>query len=782
MLLTNLKAFLKFLGRNKVYTAVTVAGFGVSLMFVVVLGLHVRGELSVDSFHEKKDRIYMVVTDNETNGRISAFGNPVGPWLAANYPDVESFVRVMAHEGEITIPGNDEIIDAKGLLADSIFFTTFSFPLIEGNPSHVLERRGSMVVSETFAGRLFGTDDPIGKSIRFASVDLEVTGVMADFPSNTLFPKPDFVADYTILDDLWGYEVIGNHDNSSWPLFVVEREGGDIRAHRESMVEGLKTESWVFEQGFYDNIDFVPLEEVYFGGIADFMLGMRRNSMTGVMLYLGIALLILVVALLNYVNMTVAQAGFRGKEVALKKLHGAGRGMIVSQLLVESLVVTLISFATGVMLTFATEPFFDRALGTTLGLSSAFTLPVVLAMVGLIVVLALISGIVPAMLMSRFKPIEIIKGSFSRRVKGVYSRVLAVFQYAVSIALLICSALIVMQSRYLATRDVGLDRDGVMLIGNIEQDVNRQKTVASLLADIPGVEAVSRVGRNPFNSWGGNWSFDYNGEPQSFETFDVDSTFFRLFGVTFEPTGADPHAGNVIYLNRPGYNALKADQTGNVVNINTNNTFTVVGILSDFNFRPLKEAQGSMMLQVHDNLSAGVIAVKIAAGGDFIATSERVAREYANFVGTDRFEWEWADDTVYEFYEAERRTSRIMGAFTVLVMLIMFMGIFAMSIYVLRQKEKEIAIRKINGSTIGEILALLGRQSLVSVAIAFVVAVPVAWWAMSHWLESFPYRIDLKWWVFVAAGMAVILLLFVCVGWQSYRAATANPVNSLKSE
>jgi putative ABC transport system permease protein len=177
-----------------------------------------------------------------------------------------------------------------------------------------------------------------------------------------------------------------------------------------------------------------------------------------------------------------------------------------------------------------------------------------------------------------------------------------------------------------------------------------------------------------------------------------------------------------------------------------------------------------------------VIAVKIAAGGDFIAASERVVKEYAAFVGTDRFEWEWADDTVYEFYEAERRTSRIMGAFTVLVMLIMFMGIFAMSLYVLRQKEREIAIRKVNGSTIGEILALLGRQSLVSVATAFVVACPVAWWAMSRWLEGFPYRIPVAWWTFVAAGLLVLALTFICVGWQSWRAATANPVKSLKSE
>jgi putative ABC transport system permease protein len=780
MLLTNLKAFIKFLGRNKVYTLVTVAGFGVSLMFVIVLGLYVRQELSVDKFHEHKERIYLAVGEG-AGGWDAAFGNTIGPWLAENYPDVERYVRVMSHEGEVELPGR-EPIDARGMLADSTFFSVFSFPLVEGNPSMVLSQPGSVVVTPSFAARMFGEQDPIGKSVEFSGIDLVVTGVMAPLPRNTLFPEVDFVAEYGMLNDLWGYDVLSNDNNSSWPLFVVEREGGDIRAQRESIFEGLKKYSWTFARGFTTDIDFIPIEDVYFGKIHDYMLKMRQNSLTGVMLYLGIALLILVVALLNYVNMTVAQAGFRGKEVALKKLHGAGRRMIVVQLLVESLVVTLISFGLGLLLAFAMEQFFDGALNTTLALSEAFTLPVIAVIVGLIVVLSLVSGIVPATMMSRFKPIEIIKGSFSRRVKGVYSKVLAVFQYAVSIVLLVCSAMIVLQSHYLATRDVGLDRDGVMLIHSIDENVEQQKSVQALLADIPGVEAVSRVSRNPFNSWGGNQSFSHEGEALSFETFEVDSTFFRLFGVTFEPTGLDPNSKYAIYLNRPGYNALGAAEHNNEVDFGRGVKYSVLGILSDFNFRPLQEAQGLLAISVNENYWSRYYAVKIAAGNDFIATSERVLSEYAKFVGSERFEWEWADDTVYQFYEQERRTSRIMGAFTVLVMLIMFMGIFAMSIYVLRQKKKEIAIRKVNGSTIGEILGLLSGQSLVSVAIASVVAVPVAWWAMSRWLAGFPYHIDIAWWVFLAAIVLVILLSLVCVGWQSWRAATANPIDSLKAE
>ncbi|MDR2912706.1 MAG: FtsX-like permease family protein [Alistipes sp.] len=793
MLLTNLKVFLKFLGRSKVYTFVTVAGFSVSLMFTIVLGLYVRQELSVDRFHENGDRIYMATVENPTEGTISAFGNPIGPWLAENYPDVEGYVRVMSQETEIE-RADGEVLDVRGMLADSTFFNVFSFPLLEGDPARVLSQPTAMVVTPAFAGRMFGTENPIGKSVRFADTEFTVSGVMEPLPRNTLFPEVDFVCWYGMLDALWGYEVLNNHNNSSWPLFVVEREGGDISAYREDMAESLKSVSWIFERGFSSSIDFVPLKDVYFGGVNEFELEMNRNSLTGVMLYLGIALLILVVALLNYVNMTVAQAGFRGREVALRKLHGASRGMIVTQLLVESLTVTAISFGIGLFLAFAMEPFFDGVLNTELDLAGSFSLPVVGVIVMLIALLAVVSGAVPAAMMSRFKPIEIVQGGFSRRVKGVYSRVLAAFQYAVSIGLLICSALIVMQSRYLSTRDVGLTRDGVMIITNgygssTETAMARKQTLRSTLSNIAGVEMVSMTSRNPFNSWGGNSSFNFEGEALSFETFSVDSTFFRLFGVTWEPTGTDPNASNAIYLNRPGYLALRAGERNNQVAFGGGGNITpVAGILSDFNFRPLHEQQGLFGLRIagDNEWAANFIAVKIAAGSDLVAVADKVVKEYASITGADinRVEWSWADDTVREFYETERRTSRIMGAFTVLVILIMLMGIFAMSIYLLRQKEKEIALRRVNGSTIGEILALLSRQSALSVAVAFVAACPVAWWAMSRWLESFPYRIELAstWWVFALAGGAVWLLTLVCVGWQSYKAASANPVKALKSE
>ncbi len=784
MLLTNLKIFWKFLGRNKVYTAVTVAGFVVSLMFVIVLGLYVRQELSMDKFHENRDRIYIVASDLE-EGRWSSFDNTLGAWLTDTYPDIESYTRAMTTNGGVEMP-DGEVIEADGMMADSTFFNIFSFPLLEGDPSQVLARRGVIALSRSFATKVFGADDPMGRSIRMDGREYEVTGIFADLPHNTIFSAVDFMVNYAMLADYWNTpDILEQRGNSSFPLFVLEREGGDVRALGEMIVEDLKPRSFIYEMGFATKMEFIPLEEVYFGGVTVHVLDLKTNAASRVILYLGIALLILIVALLNYINMTVAQAGFRAREVALKKLHGAGRGSIVVQLLVESLVVTLISFGGGLLLAFGLEEFFDGVLDTRLALSAQFTLPVVATIAGLVLLLAFVSGIVPAIMMSRYKPIEIIKGSFSRRVKGVYSRVLAVFQYTVSIALLICSAVIVLQSRYLANLDVGLARDGVLLMQNMEHNSDRKTAMKGMLSDIPGVEAVSLVSENPFDANMRNNAFQFKGQPVSMEMLEADSVFFRLFEIEVEPTGADLAAvpsQDAAYLNRAAYNQFEAAETDDYIDLDGNGRFMVAGIV-DFKFGPLYEPQGLLHIQIKgDDMAANVIAVRISKNSDVLAVAERVKSAYTGFIGHDRYRVEWADDTVRAFYESEQRTSRIMGGFTVLVMLIMLMGIFAMSIYVLRQKEKEIAIRKVNGSTIGEVLALLSRQSLVNVALASAVAFPVAWYAMSRWLQRFPYKIGLDLWIFVAAGAAVLLLSLVCVGWQSWRAATANPVKTLKSE
>ncbi len=774
MLLTNLRVFLKFLGRNKVYSLVTVLGFSVSLMFVIVLGLFVKQELTFDNFHEKGDRIVAFLARADW-----------GKWIVENYPEVESYSRGHYPASTYVILPDGEYISAKVSCVDSVFFDMFSFPLVEGSPRQVLSKKNAAVVSQSFAARVFGDVDPVGQPLHYEEKDYEVTGIFADFPVNrTQFGTPDIISRFDTA-----YE--GTPPTHYGSIFyVLQKEGADIMAKTDRIEHDL-TEAfpWIKKHADWFEVKILSLQDSYFEYFTPGSSSLRGKAK--VLLYLGIALLILVVALLNYINMTVAQSAFRAREVALKKLHGASRGMIIAQLLVESLTVTVISTGIGLVLAFLAEPYFNNMLSTTLNLSNEFTLPAISVMSGMVALLAVISGIIPAMMMSRFKPIEIIKGTFSRRVKGVYSKVLSVFQYTVSIALLICSAFIIMQSRHLATRDIGLERDGIMLIQNVIEagDTERRAAMKSLLSDIPGVEAVSLMVRNPYNSMGGNTGLEYNGQQVSVEMFKADSSFLGLFGVTVDPADIDSGGGEVAYLNRAAWNTFQPETTGNMLELGLHDgdySLNIGGVMSDFNFHPLniREPCPFILLVTDEQTGYGMpaIAVKISKGNNLQAVADKVVAAYEDFVGNDRFVWEWGDDVVRSFYEQERRTSMVMGSFTVLVIIIMLMGIFAMSVYVLRQKEKEIAIRKVNGSTIGEILVLLGRQSLASVAVAFVVACPVAWFAIKRWLDGFPYRIEMSWWVFAAAGLAVWLLSLICVLWQSYRAATANPVKSLKSE
>lgn len=785
MRLADFKVFRKFLARNKVYTFVTLVGFSVSLMFVLILGVYVKQELSVDGFHEKKERIYLMSNEGK-----AAFASPVAPYLKDNYPEVENFSRVFSMDLELK-QLNDSYIDVKGLYVDSTFFNIFSFKLLEGDPSEVLRLQNNVVISRSFANRIFGNENPIGKNIELSDhmtksgYDYVVTGIMEDFPANTQFPQTDVLGNYRIINHFWGWNgQIDTYNNSSFSMYVLESEGADIRAKSNAVMEDFKKFYWMYQQGFATDLKFIPLQEVYFERPGTFNFDLKTNDKTAIMTYMGIAILILVISLLNYINMTVAQAGFRGKEAALKKLMGARRRGIIVQMLVESLIVTSIAFLIGLVLALLAEPFFNNVFNTQLGLKSQFNLPTTLYVVGFVLLISIVAGFIPALLISGFKPIEVIKGTFGRKVKTSYSHVLVVFQYAVSIALLACTFFIIRQSNYLADRDIGLDRENIMIMDYTLRGQNRAAATREVLMSVPGVEQVAFSGRNPINSFGGNSSFEYQSEAFSFETIGVDSAFFKLFGIEITPTGLDiANSNNVIYLNNPGYNALRPDSATHFVPLWGENGLNVGGIMSDFHFRSLREPLGPMWIWIdNDSNWASSVIVKFAPGADAYQTARKVREAYSAFSETDRYNSEFVDDMIYKFYEQERHTSKILEAFTLLTILILIMGIFAMSIYIMRQKEKEIAIRKVSGSSEAQIVTMLNRQSIWRWLIAFVLACPVAYYAMARWLESFPYKTTLAWWVFAVAGLIILALNLLTVSWQSLRAARKNPVESLKGE
>lgn len=774
MSISDLKIYQKFLFRNKLYTLVSVIGFSISLTFVILLGIYVKQELSIDSFHEKKDRIFLLAHDEATS-----FGNPVADFVKDKCPEVESYTRIHSMPvilGEKGLPKTK----ADALFADPAFFDIFSFKLIEGNPSEVLTPLKSVVVTKSFAYKMFGDKSPTGAHLIINNSEHTITGVMEDIPENTQIPKVDFIINYKSIAQFWGGDwILNTSDNFGFTMYFLEKEGSNLPAKTSMLLELFKKEFWFYKNGFSNDLKFIPLEDAYFK-ISDSYSPIRTNSKTLITVYTGIVILILVIALLNYINMTVAQSGFRGKEAAMKKLLGCSRKSLILQLLIESFLMTSFTFILGLFMAFLIEPTFNNLLNTNLNLSSQFTSLLIVISTIFVLLISIIAGLIPALIISGFNPIEIVKGSFSRKVKSKYSKVLIIFQYVVAITLLICSFFIKQQSDFLVNYDKGFNSDGIFIMDNV-LDSTQLAGFKNKLQSISGVELVSYSQGTPVTG-SNNYSFELDGEQFSFQQLVVDSTFFKIFNIKITPTGIEPN-NNTYWVNQIAFNALHPDSVTFLANFGNNNHSQIAGIVSDFNFKSLREPIGLIRISILPNGHIPWnIVVKIAHGANLYTTADKIKDTYSKYSGGEFFESRFIDDIVQKTYEKEQKISQIISAFTILTIVIMVMGVFAMSIYLIRQKEKEIGIRKVNGATEGEILRMLNIDSFIRVLIAFVFACPIAYYAMSRWLEGFAFKIELRWWVFLVAGVAVLLLSLLSVSWQSLKAARANPVDSLKSE
>jgi len=772
----NLKTYLKLLSRNKLYTFVSIVGFSISLMFVIILGLYVKQQLSVDDFQENKNRIFLIA-----NGTESMLGNPVAQFVKDNCPEVESFTRVLSRKVALGQKGFDKI-KVKALFADSTFFHTFSFKVLEGDPAHVLESHQSVVVSHSFATQHFGNENPVGKSLFIDNIEHSITGIMENIPENTIIPEAEILVNYNSITQYWGSQILETNNNFGFTVFFLEKEGADFTSKASVLLDLFKENFWFYQRGFGKSVNIIPLKEAYFTLTYSGYGALKSNSRTTITIYMAIAILILVTALLNYINLTVAQAGFRGKESAIKKLLGSSKAKLISQLLAESLLITTVTFLFGLLLAFLTEPFFNNVLNTSLDMAHQFTPAMIAVSILFLVIVSFIAGIIPALIISGFDPLEIVKGMFSRKVKSSYSKGLIIFQYTVAITLLICAIFIQRQSDFLINYDVGYNREGILEVDNSGLDTTQIEGFKAKLLGIPGVDMVSFSCGTPLGG-GNNNSYEQDGEQFSFQEFYVDSTFFQIYGITIEPTGIPP-TKETWWLSEKSYKAVHADPVTHTFRVwGREEKAQVAGIFNNFKIRTLEREYNLLRMRWRRSYEEPWdIIVKMTPGADYYSTAKRIEREYIQYTGGELFEAQFVDEGIQQNYKRVQKTSSIMSAFTLLTIVIMVMGVFAMSLYLIRQKEKEIALRKINGATEEEVMLLLNRDSLKRVVIAFVVACPIAYYAMTTWFENFPYKIGLSWWVFVVAGLAVLLLTLVSVSYMTWKAARANPVESLKGE
>ena len=701
------RSFFNFLGRNKLYTAINIFGLSLSLMFVILIADYTVRQLTVDSFHSKAGRIYVVSNENTV---ASAYF--LQKHLLDRYPEIEATCAV-SFEDHHTVEADGKLALADVLYADTTFFRIFDFELAAGDRRQALAARDNVVLSESFARRMFGDADPVGRSLVAEGKSYTVSAVMRDIERSVIPP-----VDLLYRGDLLTKKNNNNESMSnvgSCCTFLLAREGADLRAKLPDMLDYFKTIYLPYTRGFYRQVTLLPLREVYFSSL-DSYGNLSSGNRSFVTILMAIGIVILLFAVINYVNLTAAQTGFRAKEMATRRLLGATKGEVVLKLILESTLMCCTAFAVAFLLAEAAEPYAARLLGAKIDISAAAT-PERIAWYALfLLALGFVSGIVPATLVARYKPVDVMRGSLRHRTKQVYSKVLIVIQNAITVAMLATSLTVYAQTRHLIDAPLGYDtKDILMLRHDIFDGYDQMRRLRDELCSEPSVEAVAFSNATPLTK-GSNWTMQYDGGRMiSFEYFVADSVFFRILGLELLRDNHTEGWG----FNQYAFKQMDIpEDTPGVRLANIEDPVSVAGIYRDFRFGSVLEKPTAMILwNIGDfdrfwngkKLSAprfpGYMLVKTRGDHDEAYATIRSIFERINDDGF--FEGRYFEQQIADFFADEQRTLRIVGIFTLAAILISALGLLAMSTYYMQQKQQETAVRKVFGATRREMLRRL---------------------------------------------------------------------------
>lgn len=766
------KTFFRYLGKNKLYAFVTVFGFAISLAFVVLITVYIKNELSVDNFQVNKDRIFRMESEESTN-----FSGPIAVDLKTKYPDIEDYTRVY-DGGAVATLKSEEKFDIHFLAVDDSFFKIFSYPLIKGTSKEALSAKNSIVLSEKYANKLFGSTAIVGKQISLNNIEFIISGIVENFPQNTFFKDSDAIINIQAMTKISGWDAfLTEYGFCSLDIFFLQSEGGDLVAKTPEILKNFNKDFWLYKDGYAKDLMFTPLKDVYFSQKGGHWVKSNNKRMIYILSF--IVLIILILAIGNYISLTIAQATFRAKEIAIKKLVGSSKQVLFTQLIKESVLLLSLSVLLALFFVKLAEPTFNYLLDTILNINHNISLVNIGALLMSLLIIATISGIIPALKITKFKPIDVVKGTFRKQAKTVYGKVFITFQYTVTIALLACSFIIMKQTKFLKNHDLGFNRQHIIHLPYLSE-TSKKSTIKNALKQIVGVENVSITWGSPIDG-GSNQSFEHNGTSVSFQEFSVDEEFFNVFGINKGTTDIANSKGGV-YINEKASKILKVDdKTPTSFKVNEN-THTILGVVNDFNFNDLRKNVGPAMLHMQDKESfASNVFVKIDKN-NFFETVEKIKGTYAQLVNDAPFKVIFVDDFINNWYAKEEKASKIIGYFTLLSFVISFMGILAMATLYMQQRKKEIGVRKVNGASVLQIYTMLNKNFLKWIALAFVIAIPISWFAMDKWLESFAYKTTQSWWVFALAGLFTFIIAFMSISWQSIRASLTNPVTTLREE
>lgn len=774
-----MNSFWNFLKKNKLYGAINLIGLTVSMAFVLLLAVYIQRQLTTDSFQQNADRIYVVA--NEDNVTM---GYWLDKHLKNNFPEIEKgcCVANIASAAAFNIDG--ERVYGSTMAADSTFFEMFSYDLVEGNKADWRVSHDRCMVSREFANAHFGDKDPLGQIISFnyeGSFQLTVCGVYEDF-GNSILKAPDVLirGDLMPLINTSHDEYMSNAGGGI--CFVMAYPGADLQARHSDILDWCEENFWVYKSQ-YDKVRIIPLRDMYFlnEGIRYGSDTIQFGNRSFVNLLLAMCILLLAFAVLNYINMTTALTGFRAKEMATRRLVGADKRSIFFKVISESTLICGISMLLAILLAEALAPTASRILEYQVSVFKTVTPVNILLVLGFILVLGILAGIVPALLIQKAQPIEIVRGTLRLKTKTVYSKVIIVVQNVVAVVMLVSALTIGLQIRHMVSADLGYNTKDILVVDNAFGQTGQIRPLLDKWREEPCVEEVGQGDGIPLGGTN-NWTMEMpDGHWVSFQQIQGDDKYFDILGLKVKQ---DNHQPNKWWLNEYAFKQIGIEETATEFQTAQNGTRSIGGIYYDFKIRPLEQDQSAAMIynrgENPDDDYPWILLVKTT--GDQAAAKKQVEAACKEVFPDRLFEAQYIEEMIEDGFADESRVLNIVLIFTLLSILVSALGLFAMSSYYMQQEIRSVSVKKVFGADYSGVLKELVLSFMKMVGIAFVIGVPIAWFIMSRWLSGYGHRIDLHWWIFVLAGLAVAVIAAISVLYQSIKTARTNPAEALKKE
>jgi putative ABC transport system permease protein len=798
MLYYNFKLAIRNLRKHKTFSVINILGLTIGLACCIIISLYAYNELSFDKFNTNHSRIYRInKITNEKDKQAQQDGitpGPLAPVVVKEIPEVEAAARFRPWFNEMLVSYDTVHVKLDDVAyADASFLNMFSFPLTKGDKKTALAEPFAAVITETTAKKYFGNQDPMGKTlITLNNIPVKITGIAKDVPDNSSIR-------FTMLISMTTTEAPANKNYFSWMsswTTNVDYTFVELKQFTDAKKAGDKISSLLHshfpEKEFQYRTWLQPLNDIHLksAGIL-FAEPFRTNSSSIIYTLLIIAAFILVIACFNFINLTTAGALGRAKETGVQKVIGATQRQLIRKFFSESFMLCAISLIAAMLLVSFLLPFFNQLANTQLTINLLFQWKLVGALVMLLLLLSVCAGLYPAIFLSRFKSTDVFRNVIKAGKDNWLRKSLVTTQFALSVFLIIATIIVNDQMHYLGTKDLGFDRDRlvVLQLANTGLDVdNRSSSFITALKQNPGIISVCSSNRVPgqtFNGYGITPEGHTPDEHLLANVFETDADFASTYNIRltqgrYFSSQMPTDTTNAIVINEAMAEMLGwKNAVGKQFEIYHAMKGKIIGVMKDFNFASLREKVQPLAVMLTNNPL--YLSIKLKAGS-VPSSLAYIQKEWKQFNSEYPFDYFFLDEQLNHFYQADMRMLHVLNIFAGLAIFIACIGLFGLSIYTAKQRTREIGIRKVLGASVSQVTLLLSKDFVALVAIAILVASPVAWWVSNKWIQDFAYRIHISGWFFVIAGFSAIFIAVITVSFQAIKAAIANPVKSLRTE